>query len=215
MAIRASFAQRAQRRHLSRKLRLYRPDVYGFADMHAQNTATGIIVTGDDSAGILIRTNDGSGTALNEGAITTGDGVVKQYTCSGDYRPPVHRPMACRWSPWAIPMGQKATAINSGDITVGDLAIGVSVGGYSALGGDYARSGHGGNRQQRRRHGRQQFDRPDRQGQCCFRHQCRRGHHRRQGSQRVQPVPTSMSSIVRPHGPRHLCGRILQRPGPE
>ena len=44
-----------------------------------QERAGGVIVTGDDGAGMLLQTVGGSATAINEGSITIGNGGVGDH----------------------------------------------------------------------------------------------------------------------------------------
>jgi len=105
----------------------------GLANFYAKNEEGGIIVTGDDGAGILLRSAGGNAIAVNEGSITVGNGGLGDHT--NGY---------AETYDWLFPSiginvetagtfyGQTAAATNSGDIHVGELAIGVQVIGRSA-----------------------------------------------------------------------------------
>ena len=100
------------------------------------NTATGVIHTGDDGAGLASQNYRGDAITINEGVITTGDGVVGRvedyYT--GPYDKLFHsQGMLARSVDYVA--GTTAYARNSGSITVGDLAIGSGVigGGFTLL----------------------------------------------------------------------------------
>jgi len=109
---------------------------YAYADMYAKNAASGIIVTGDDSAGIMVRTYQGSATVVNEGSITTGNGFSANFLnpYTDDYADRLHPTYGVAIRTMGYALGQKGSVLNSGDIAVGDLAVGVSVRGYSSPG---------------------------------------------------------------------------------
>ena len=98
------------------------------------NSATGVIVTGDDSAGIANYNIGGTSVAINEGSITTGDGVVTRLTnYSGETYDRLFHSRGILSISAATAMGRTSYARNSGDVTVGDLAIGMSVSGQGFL----------------------------------------------------------------------------------
>jgi outer membrane autotransporter protein len=95
------------------------------------NTETGIIVTGDDSAGISNLNIGGISVAINEGSITTGNGVSQLVT---DYTGTTFDRLFHSFGIQSVSagptIGTYAYALNTGDITVGDLAVGSFVSGH-------------------------------------------------------------------------------------
>ncbi len=102
--------------------------VDGYGSVTSINTATGIINTGDDGAGLTSLSYRGDATTINEGVIVTGDGVVGQITdyFGQTYDKLFHAQGLNSASVDYVP-GTTAYARNSGSITVGDLAIGSEV----------------------------------------------------------------------------------------
>ncbi len=95
------------------------------------NTETGVIVTGDDSAGIRNLNIGGDSTAINEGSITIGNGLSKRITNAGgeSYDRLFQSTGITSISAASQVFGTTAYAGNSGEITIGDLAIGIFVSG--------------------------------------------------------------------------------------
>jgi len=113
----------------------------GLANFYAKNEAGGIIVTGDDGAGISLRSAGGSAVAVNEGSITVGNGGVGPWTnyANGYSYDWLFPSLGMNAETAGIFIGQYAAAVNSGDITVGELGIGMQVFGRSGMplgGGD-------------------------------------------------------------------------------
>ena len=103
----------------------------GLGSTTSINTETGIIITGDDSVGIDNRNFAGDSIAINEGSITTGNGVstlVNHY--SGVVFDRLFITIGMRSLSPAPMFGSSAYARNSGDITVGELAFGSAVSGH-------------------------------------------------------------------------------------
>ena len=103
----------------------------GLGSTTSINTETGIIITGDDSVGIDNRNFAGDSIAINEGSITTGNGVstlVNHY--SGVVFDRLFITIGMRSLSAAPMFGSSAYARNSGDITVGELAFGSAVSGH-------------------------------------------------------------------------------------
>jgi outer membrane autotransporter protein len=104
----------------------------GLGPTISMNSESGVIVTGDQSAGIWNQSsNGGDAIAINEGSITTGDGgtgsVPNWYT--GEPYDRLFQSFGMRSNSVAPVWGATAYARNSGDITVGELAIGIGVSG--------------------------------------------------------------------------------------
>ncbi len=95
------------------------------------NTETGIIVTGDDSAGISNLNLAGISVAINEGSITAGNGVSRLVT---DYTGTTFDRLFHSFGIQSVSAGPAfgtyAYALNTGEITVGELAIGEMVSGH-------------------------------------------------------------------------------------
>lgn len=99
------------------------------------NAESGVIVTGDDSAGIGNLNIGGTSIAINEGSITTGDGVSSLVGPEdAQYDRLFHTNGILSISAGRM-FGTMAYARNSGQLAVGELAIGalVSGQGYSRL----------------------------------------------------------------------------------
>jgi outer membrane autotransporter protein len=94
------------------------------------NTETGIIVTGDDSAGIQNHNLAGISITINDGSITTGNGVSTRIT---DYTGTTFDRLFQTFGMVSVapaPMfGTYAYGLNTGEITVGELAIGSATSG--------------------------------------------------------------------------------------
>ncbi len=105
----------------------------GYANFYAKNEAGGIIVTGDDAAGIWLQSPKGSLTAINEGTIIVGDGDIGPHTNynNGEVYDWLTPSAGMAALTGGIGFAQTTIAINSGDITVGDLGTGILVSGYS------------------------------------------------------------------------------------
>ena len=110
--------------------------VDGRGSITSINTETGVILTGDDGAGLSSLNYRGDSTTINEGIITTGDGVVGQLSGYGygTYDKLFHSQGMLSVSVDYV-AGTTAYARNSGTITVGDLAVGSAVvgGGFTLL----------------------------------------------------------------------------------
>ncbi len=109
--------------------------VNGMGSTTSINREGGVIIAGDDSAGIANFNIGGTSVAINEGSITVGNGVS---TLVDDPTLPFDRLFHSNGIlsiSAARTFGTTSTAINRGDITVGELAIGsmVSGQGYSLL----------------------------------------------------------------------------------
>lgn len=103
--------------------------VNGLGSTTSINTATGVIITGDDSAGIANLNIGGTSIAINEGSITTGNGVFAPVDFLTGTYDRAFRSYGI-FSTSSGPMfGTISYARNSGDITVGELAVGVMVSG--------------------------------------------------------------------------------------
>ncbi len=97
----------------------------GPADITSINAESGIIITGDDSIGVGNEAYLGSSVVINEGSITTGNGVVGTYTAYGEIYDRLFTTQGLFSRSFArFVAGTTAYARNSGSITVGDLAIG-------------------------------------------------------------------------------------------
>ncbi len=98
------------------------------------NTATGIIVTGDDSAGISNLNIGGTSVAINEGSITVGNGTSTRIGgFSGEPYDRLIQSNGILSISAAQAMGRTAYAGNSGEITVGNLATGMFVSGQGFI----------------------------------------------------------------------------------
>ena len=95
------------------------------------NTESGVIVAGDDSAGIRNLNIGGDSTAINEGSITIGNGLSKRITNPGgeSYDRLFQSTGITSISAASQVFGTTAYAGNSGEITTGDLSIGIFVSG--------------------------------------------------------------------------------------
>ena len=95
------------------------------------NTATGVIVAGDDGAGIRNLNIGGTSIAINEGSITVGDGTATRITnYSGEtYDRLFQSSGITSFSVANNVFGTTAYAGNSGQIVTGDLSFGVVVSG--------------------------------------------------------------------------------------
>jgi outer membrane autotransporter protein len=103
----------------------------GLGKTTSVNTATGIIVTGDDSAGLSNLNIGGISVAINEGSITTGNGVsqlITDYTGTSFDR--LFHSFGIQSVSAGPTFGTYAYARNGGEITVGDLAVGSFVSGH-------------------------------------------------------------------------------------
>ncbi len=108
----------------------------GLGSTTSINAEGGVIVTGDDSAGIANFNIGGTSLAINEGSITVGNGV--STLVDDGINVPFDRlfiSAGIQSISAARTFGTTSTARNSGDITVGELAIGMVVSGqgYSLL----------------------------------------------------------------------------------
>ena len=106
--------------------------ISGGADFYAKNEAGGIIVTGDDGAGMILQTVGGSATAINEGSITVGNGGVGDHVSYGETYDWLFPSIGMSARTVGIGFGQTAIVANSGTITTGDLSIGMHVAGNNA-----------------------------------------------------------------------------------
>jgi outer membrane autotransporter protein len=94
------------------------------------NSATGVIVTGDEGAGIWNQNSGGDSIAINEGSITTGNGVATSVTnYYGETYDRLFQSFGIRSINQAPARGASAYALNSGEISVGELALGILVSG--------------------------------------------------------------------------------------
>ena len=95
------------------------------------NTATGVIVAGDDAAGIRNLNIGGTSIAINEGSITVGNGTATRITnYSGEtYDRLFQSSGITSFSVADTVFGTTAYAGNSGQIVTGDLSFGVVVSG--------------------------------------------------------------------------------------
>ncbi len=95
------------------------------------NTESGIIVAGDDSAGIRNLNIGGDSIAINEGSITIGNGLAKRITNFGgeSYDRLFQSTGITSISAASQVLGTTAYAANSGKIATGDLSIGIFVSG--------------------------------------------------------------------------------------
>lgn len=103
--------------------------VSGSSDFVAHNGANGVIITGDDGAGMVARTAGGSATVINEGTIEVGNGGVGDHTTYGDTYDWLFPSMGMSAQTVGAGIGQSAIAVNSGTITTGDLSTGIHVAG--------------------------------------------------------------------------------------
>jgi len=101
----------------------------GVSSTTSVNTATGVIVTGDDSFGIAHFNLGGDSIVINEGSITTGNGVVRR---SGGYDIALQSVGILSAAQSSLAPGTTSYAYNSGDITVGEIAVGMFVSGQGA-----------------------------------------------------------------------------------
>jgi outer membrane autotransporter protein len=95
------------------------------------NTATGVIIAGDDGAGIRNLNIGGTSIAINEGSITVGNGTstrVNSYF-GGSYDRLFQSSGITSISAASQVLGTTAYAGNSGEITTGDLSFGIFVSG--------------------------------------------------------------------------------------
>jgi outer membrane autotransporter protein len=95
------------------------------------NAQTGIVVTGDNSIGIGNLNYFGDSTVINEGSITTGNGVSQLTTTptEGTFDR-LFRTYGLLSICYAHTLGTLSFGRNSGEITVGELAIGSAVAGH-------------------------------------------------------------------------------------
>lgn len=94
------------------------------------NTETGIIIAGDDAAGIANFNIGGDSVAINEGSIAVGNGTSTLVTnFSGETYDRLFLSHGILSISAAPSMGSTSYARNSGEIAVGDLAAGVFVSG--------------------------------------------------------------------------------------
>lgn len=109
--------------------------VQGMGTTATVNSASGIVVTGDDSIGIGNWNIGGTSIVINEGSITTGNGVAKPMGYEEDAYVRLFQSSGISSISAARMFGATSYALNAGDIDVGDLAIGVLVSGqgYSLL----------------------------------------------------------------------------------
>jgi len=104
--------------------------VNGLGSTISINAETGVIITGDDSAGIVNLNIGGDSIAINDGSITTGDGVSTPVTnWMGDTYDRLFQSWGIASISAAPAMGTTAYALNTGSVTVGELAIGSLVSG--------------------------------------------------------------------------------------
>jgi len=107
--------------------------VQGAGSTASINTATGIIIAGDDSAGIVNLNIGGDAIAINEGSITIGNGISASIT---DYAGETYDRLFLSHGIFSTSsasnnLGVTSYALNAGEITVGDLAKGMNVSGQS------------------------------------------------------------------------------------
>lgn len=109
----------------------------GISNLYSQNTENGIIITGDDSAGIRHWAWFGSSTVINEGYIKTGSGDHQTYTQYG-----VEGELDGAFLSYGIDsivsipatyQGSINYVLNSGEIHTGDLSVGIHAGSYSSF----------------------------------------------------------------------------------
>jgi outer membrane autotransporter protein len=95
------------------------------------NTESGIIVAGDDSAGIRNLNIGGDSIAINEGSITIGNGTSTRVTNTGgeSYDRLFQSAGITSISAASQVFGTTAYASNSGEITTGNLSFGIFVSG--------------------------------------------------------------------------------------
>jgi outer membrane autotransporter protein len=102
----------------------------GLGSITSVNTETGVIISGDNSAGIRNTSLGGNSYTINEGSITVGNGEVNRLA-SYDGTPfdRIFTSVGMLSNSPGAAAGATAYARNSGDITTGDLATGVFVSG--------------------------------------------------------------------------------------
>ncbi len=108
----------------------------GLGTTASLNAATGVIVTGDDSVGVGNYNVGGTSIAINEGSITTGDGLTGEFNdYTGATFDRLFQSRGILSISAAQTFGTTSYAANRGDVTVGDLAVGMFVSGqgYSLL----------------------------------------------------------------------------------
>jgi outer membrane autotransporter protein len=108
--------------------------VQGLGLTESINTETGVIVTGDDGAGIRNMNIGGTSIAINEGSITVGNGTSTRVTnYSGDsYDRLFQSSGITSFSVASSTLGATAYAGNSGEIVTGDLSFGIVVSGQGS-----------------------------------------------------------------------------------
>jgi hypothetical protein len=109
----------------------------GISNLYSINTENGIIITGDDSAGIRHWAWYGSSTVVNEGYIKTGSGDHQTYTRYG-----VEGEVDGAFLNYGIDsivsipatyQGSINYVLNAGEIHTGDLSVGIHAGSYSSF----------------------------------------------------------------------------------
>jgi outer membrane autotransporter protein len=108
--------------------------VQGLGLTESINTETGVIVTGDDGAGIRNMNIGGTSIAINEGSITVGNGTSTRVTnYSGEsYDRLFQSSGITSFSVASSTLGATAYAGNSGEIVTGDLSFGIVVSGQGS-----------------------------------------------------------------------------------
>ena len=109
----------------------------GISNLYSINTENGIIITGDDSAGIRNWAWYGSSTVINDGYIKTGSGDHQTYTQYG-----VEGELDGAFLSYGIDsivsipasyQGSINYVLNAGEIHTGDLSVGIHAGSYSSF----------------------------------------------------------------------------------
>jgi outer membrane autotransporter protein len=103
--------------------------VGGMGTTASLNAEPGVIVTGDDSIGIGNYNIGGTSIAINEGSITTGDGITSPLTTYAGTYDRLFQSRGILSISAAATFGTTSYAANRGNVTVGDLAVGMFVSG--------------------------------------------------------------------------------------